>query len=253
MTFVGLLELFGVGFFASIFGAIVGLGGGFVVIPVLRLLYGVTPSVAAGTSLLFVTANVLTSSIGYLRQKRVDLALALPLIIGGLPGSILGVGLVHQVSTRWFDVGYGCILLTLAVSLIRRRTQASRAPGERTFAHRWPVALGAGLLLGVLSSVFGIGGGIVLVPLLLIAARMAPHTVNATTGFVVLCTAPIGVAAHAYSGDVSWNAAVPLVAGGLTGGSLAPSIAKRLSSPRLVVMLIVALLAACASLVIKHF
>ncbi|GAC1418635.1 MAG: sulfite exporter TauE/SafE family protein [Candidatus Velthaea sp.] len=218
----------------------------------LRLVFGVAPSVVSGTSLLFVTANVLTSSIGYLRQKRVDLALWFPLTIGALPGSILGVLVVHHVSAQFFDIAYGCILLIIAALVIRRRTQTSRLPGERTFAHGWPVALTAGLVLGILSSLFGIGGGIVLVPLLLIAARMPPHVVSATTGFVVLCTAPVGVVGHGYAGDIDWNAAIPLIAGGLVGGSLAPSIAKRTSSPRLLTLLVIALLVAAGSLVIRH-
>lgn len=218
----------------------------------LRLAFGVSPSVVSGTSLLFVTANVLTSSIGYLRQKRVDVSLAWPLVIGGLPGGILGVLLVHHVSAQWFDIAYGAVLLTNAVLVVRQRTQTSRAPFERTFAHSWPVGLSAGFLLGLLSSLFGIGGGIVLVPLLLIAARMAPHVVSATTGFVVLCTAPVGVAAHAYSGDVDWHAALPLIAGGLLGGTLGPPIAKRISSPRLVTLLALALIVAAASLIIRR-
>ena len=206
----------------------------------------------SGTSLLFVTANVLASSIGYLRQKRVDLGLALPIAIGALPGSVIGVLLVHHLSAQFFDIAYGGVLIVNATLVIRRRTQDSRPPGVRTFAHRLPVALTAGLLLGILSSLFGIGGGIVLVPLLLIAARMSPHVVSATTGFVVLCTAPVGVLSHAYAGDIDWNAAIPLIAGGLVGGAIAPSIAKRTSSPRLLTLLVIALLGAAASLVIRH-
>lgn len=222
------------------------------VIPVLRFVFGVSPTVVSGTSLLFVVANVLSSSLGYIRQKRVDFGVSVPLALGGVPGSLLGVFFVHRVSARWFDLAYGCILLTLFVLVLRRRAQTSRPAGERTFAHNWAVAISSGVVLGVLSSLFGIGGGIVLVPLLLIAARMPPHIVSATSGFVVLCTAPVGVIAHALAGDIDWSAGAPLIAGGLVGGAIAPSIAKRTSSPTLVTLLAIALIVAAASLVLKH-
>ncbi|MFN2459835.1 MAG: sulfite exporter TauE/SafE family protein [Candidatus Velthaea sp.] len=246
------VEIFLLGVCGSVIGSIVGLGGGFVVIPLLRLAFNIEPSVVSGTSLVFVLANVAAGSIGYLRQKRVDLSIALPLSIGGVPGSVLGVVLVHRLSAAWFDYAYGGVLLFLFLLIMRRRTQESVADGTKTIAHNWPVAIAAGVLLGLVSSLFGIGGGIVTVPLLLVAARMRPHVVSATSGFVILLTAPVGIVAHAVSHDIDWIAAVPLVAGGLTGGWIAPGIARRLSARTLVTLLGVAVLAAVCGLVLRH-
>ncbi len=82
----------------------------------------------------------------------------------------------------------------------------------------------------------------VLVPLLLLAARMPPHVVTATGAFVITTTAPVGIAAHAYAGDVDWVFALPLVLGGIAGGSIGPVIARRISSARLITLLAVALI-----------
>jgi uncharacterized membrane protein YfcA len=213
---------------------------------------GIAPTTVAGTSLIFVLANVASSAVGFLRQKRVDLALATPLALGAIPGSIAGVAAVKYVSGTWFDVVYGLLLVLLAVLVLRRRSIQSRAEGERTFAHRPAVAIPAGVLLGVLSSMFGIGGGVVMIPVFLIAARMPPHVVAATTAAIVALTAPVGVLAHALAGDVDWSAALPLVIGGLVGGAVAPLVAQRVSSPRLITLLAYGLIAAAAGLALRH-
>ncbi len=238
---------------ASIFGSLVGLGGGFLIVPVLRIFLNIAPTTVAGTSLVFVFANVASSALGYLRQKRVDLSLGFPLALGAVPGSLAGVVAVRHATGTWFDVSYGILLAVLSVLVIRRRSVTSRPAGEKTFAHRYAVAIPAGVVLGVVSSLFGIGGGVVLIPLLLIAARMQPHIVTATSAFIIAVTSPVGVIAHTLAGDVDWLAAAPLIAGGLLGGALAPVVAARVSSPRLITLLAIALIAAAAGLALRHF
>ena len=246
------LLIFAVGLVASIFGSLVGLGGGFVIIPVLRLAFGVPPAQAAGTSLVMVVANTAAATFGYLRNRVVDLRLALPFTIGAVPGSIAGVFAVKRFSPIGFDVAYGCVLMLLAVLVLRRRGVESRPATERTFAHDPRVGVLAGVGVGFFSSLFGIGGGVVMIPLLLIAARMPPHVVTATSAFVITLTAPVGVITHAAAGDVDWIFTSPLVVGGIAGGSIGPMIAKRISSPALITLLAVALMCAALGLALRH-
>ena len=252
MTLIGSLSLFAVGVLASIFGTLVGLGGGFVIIPVLRIAFGAPPAHAAGTSLVMVFANTAAATAGYLRQRLVDTRLARPLMLGAVPGSIAGVFAVKRFTPAGFDLAYGIVLLVLAALVIRRRSLESRASDEPTFAHDRRVALAAGIGVGFFSSMFGIGGGVVLIPLLLIAARMRPHVVTATSALVITVTSPVGVITHALGGDIDWAFTLPLVLGGLVGGSLGPPISKRVSSPMLITLLAVALILAAISLALRH-
>lgn len=219
----------------------------------LRIALNVAPTTVAGTSLVFVLANVASSAAGFLRRKRVDVALAIPLAIGSIPGSIAGVLAVKRANEVWFDVAYGIQLIILAILVMRRRAVVSRPEGEKTFAHRPLISIPAGFLLGFLSSLYGIGGGVVMIPLLLIGARMPPHIVVGTTALVVALTAPVGVIAHIVGNDVDWAAALPLVVGGFIGGGVAPAVAQRISSPRLITLLAFALIAAAISLAVRHF
>ena len=237
---------------ASVFGSLVGLGGGFVVIPLLRVAFGVPPAQAAGTSLLLVFANTAAASVGYVRDRVVDMRLAVPLTISAVPGSIVGVLAVKRFSPTGFDVAYGAVLIVLAVLVLGRRKMTSRAAEDLTFAHDPRVGLAAGFGVGFFSSLFGIGGGVVLIPLLLIVARMPPHVVTATSAFVITTTAPVGIVAHAIGHDVDWVFATPLLLGGIIGGSLGPPIARRVSSPNLITLLAVALILAAVGLAVRH-
>jgi uncharacterized membrane protein YfcA len=252
VTPLGALALFLIGVVASIFGSLVGLGGGFVIVPVLRIAFGVEPAVAAGTSLVMVLANTAAATVGYLRNGAVDLRLAIPFTIGAVPGSIVGVIAVQRFTSVWFDVAYGFVLIMNAVLVLRRRSMTSRAAHERSFAHDGRVGVIAGFGVGFFSSLFGIGGGVVMIPLLLIGARMAPHIVTATSAFVITTTAPVGVLTHVAGHDVDWAYAIPLVLGGLVGGSIGPAIAKRVSSPRLITLLAAALIVAALGLALRH-
>ncbi len=199
-----------------------------------------------------VLANTGASTFGYLRNRSVDLRLAVPFTLGAVPGSILGVFAVKRFTPSGFDFTYGAVLIVLAVLVVRRRSIVSREAHERTFAHDPRVGVIGGLAVGFFSSLFGIGGGFVLIPLLLIAARMPPHVVTATGAFIVTTTAPVGVLVHALGGDVDWPFALPLVVGGLVGGSIGPSIQKRVSSPRLITLLATALMLAALGLALRH-
>jgi uncharacterized membrane protein YfcA len=252
LTLLGGFELFAIGVAASIFGSIVGLGGGFIIIPVLRIAFGVPPAQVAGTSLLMVLANTTAATFGYLRNRAIDLRLAVPFTIGAVPGSIAGVFAVKRFTPSGFDFAYGVVLIVLAVLVVRRRSVTSREAHERSFAHDPLIGVIAGVGVGFFSSLFGIGGGVVLIPLLLIAARMPPHVVTATSAFVITTTAPVGVLTHALGGDVDWVFSLPLVLGGLVGGSIGPIIQKRVSSPALITMLAAALVLAALGLALRH-
>lgn len=252
MNVVEFVELFLCAIAASVFGSVVGLGGGFVMVPVLRVAFAIAPTIASATSLFLVFANTSAASVGFLRDKRVDVPLGLMLAIGAIPGSILGVTAVHHVTVVQFDAIYGCLLVILAIATLRRRGVASRPAGERTFLHSPWAAIPAGFVMGVSSSLFGVGGGIIVVPLMLIAARMPPHIAAATSSFVILLSAPVGLVTHVLAGDASWLLVAPLVLGGLVGGSIGPSVARRISSPQLINLLVAAFILAAIGLVIRH-
>jgi hypothetical protein len=268
MDLIKSLELLAVGAAAGVLGSLIGLGGGFVVIPVLRLAYNVSPSLTAGASLVMVLANGISGSIAYLRQGRADVKVALLVAVTGIPACVAGALAVPHVSFAHFDEIYAGMLILFFLDIMRRRNSTKppslRVPGlrERTlvdargeiFRYTWSPALVlvAGLAIGFIASFFGIGGGIVFLIVFIALFGMPPHIVTATSMLSMLFIAPVGVVTDWIQGNIDLSFAVPLAIGGLAGGQLGPQIARRLSSPQLLTVLAFAVLATALSLIGRH-
>jgi len=269
-AFLHALLMAAIGLGAATIGSLAGLGGGFIVAPLLRLVFHLPPSQAAGTSLVLVFANVASASVAFVRQGRVDLRLAVTMGVLAIPGSIIGALLVKIAPATWFDLAYAALLGFVAIDLLRRkeavatgamakipwakrRVFADRISGtEFVYAESPPIAAAAGISTGFLSSFFGIGGGIIVVPVLLRVFLMPAHIVSASSHMVILLSAPFGVAIHASQGDIAWLDALPLAAGGIVGGQLGAAISKNISSTVLVRALAAILTAAALSLALEH-
>ncbi|GAC1541719.1 MAG: hypothetical protein NVS3B16_05670 [Vulcanimicrobiaceae bacterium] len=264
-AFIATLVAIGAG--AGIVGTLVGLGGGFIVIPILRLAYLLPPAESAGISLVIVLANAVSGSLAYGRQGRVDVRAAVLVALSGVPASIGGAHLVRFASPATFDLLYGALLTYFFVDIVRRRRRRDapaplRGRQERTLVDNTgttfrygtsvPLILACGVFLGLVSSFFGVGGGTVFVMVFIGLFGMPPHVVTATSTLAILLTSPVGVATHVYEHGVAWSYAVPLALGGLAGGQIGPRIARRLSSTRLMDVLAVTILIAVFALVFKH-
>jgi uncharacterized protein len=250
------LELFGAAFVASVVGSMVGLGGGFILVPLMRLFFNMPPAEAAGTSLVLVTANSGAGAFTYLLQKRVHVRLGLLFAAGGLPGSILGAILVQHISARAFDWAFCVFLLVVAGDMVFNATHRIQARNEELVSKRKPMsyrmAVGLGFLVGLVSSAFGIGGGVVVVPSLLYLSNLPAHSISATSHFVLILTSPTGLVVHGLQHDIDVRDVIPLVAGGLCGGPIGARLSLRLKSQQLLMLVGLALLFEAGSLVFKH-
>ncbi len=233
----------------------VGLGGGFLIVPVLRIAFGFSPSLAAGSSLVLVMANASGATASYYRQGRIDLRIGSIIGLGGVPGSIAGAIAVHHFTSNVFDFLYGAFLLLIAVDIMRRRIVDQRALNLAAFIRPTmgiDFLLLAGFIVGFVSSFFGIGGGVIILPLLLLFSNLAPAVMVATSSFVIFLTAPAGVVTHGFHGDVLLSQAIPLAMGGLVGGQIGAALARRFSSETLLGLLAATLAAAALALVLRH-
>jgi len=250
----GAVELFAAAFIASVFGSMVGLGGGFILVPLMRLVLGFAPAEAAGTSLVLIVANSASGAFTYLLQRRVHLRVGLWIAAGGLPGGILGATISLHISARLFDTILAILLVAVAVDMawnaerrIAGRPEDREVHSIKGMSHRGALALG--FVVGVFSSLFGLGGGIILVPTFLYFSELPAHAISATSHFAILLTSPVGLFVHIMQHDIAANDVIPLVAGGLIGGPIGARLSLRLRSPQLLVVVAVALVVAAATLV----
>jgi len=252
------VELLIAAFLASVFGSMVGLGGGFILVPVLRLFFGLGPAEAAGTALVLVVANSGSGAFTYLLQQRVHVRVGLLFAAGGLPGSIAGAVLAKHISATLFDALLALLLFTVAVDMVLRRAKhVSEREDSTRHVHTLrgmptAAAVAVGFGVGLVSSLFGIGGGVVLVPTLLYFSDLPAHAISATSHFGIVLTSPVGLTVHAFQHDIRVRDIVPLVIGGLCGGPIGARLSLRLRSRQLLIFVAVALAVGAISLVLRH-
>ncbi len=256
------------GFAVGAFGTIVGAGGGFILTPILLILY---PHESAQTltaiSLTVVFFNAASGSVAYARQRRIDYRSGTIFALATIPGSIGGALLVGVVSRQVFDAIMGVVLAALAIWLIagerwplrqarghlERRVLTDRA-GE-TYQYSVPVIRGAiySLAVGFLSSFLGIGGGVIHVPLLVRALGFPTHLATATSHFVLAIMAGTGTITHVVIGSFHHHGlrrTIALAAGVVAGAQLGAHISLRLNGRVIHWLLAVALIALSLRLLI---
>jgi uncharacterized protein len=231
----------------------VGLGGGFIIVPVLRLFFGLAPALAAGTSLALVVANSGSGALTYLLQRRVHVRTGLLVAAGGLPGGILGAIIVKNLSAHLFDWLFAAFLIAVALDItlnLEERLEGRHHGKLENIAGMSPMtAVIGGFCIGLISSMFGVGGGVVLIPMLLYYSDLPAHAISATSHFGIVLTSPVGLVSHYFQHDIDWEYVIPLVLGGLLGGPIGARLSLRLKSRRLMTFMAIALVIAAAALV----
>ncbi len=255
-----LLPLLGVAIGAL--GTLVGAGGGFILVPVLLFLYpDDPPNVTASISLAVVFLNASSGALAYGRQRRIDLRGGLWFAIAAVPGSILGALIVQHLSRELFSAFFGVVLIAIALLIFLRPSQrmprGEPLPGEvvRHLTDRaghsftWSFAPARGVVLafgiGFLSSILGIGGGIVHVPMMVMLLNYPVHIATATSTFVLVVTSFAGTATHVLSGELAGVAGrtlligMGMVAGAQLGAALAPGVRPAMISRVLATCLVI--------------
>src|SRR5687767_9491746 len=248
-----LLALLGV--VVGTYGTLVGVGGGFLVVPLLLIIYKLPPAAAAATSLLVVLLNSVSGSVAYVRRGRVDIRTGLLLAAATLPGACFIVpGLAERIPERAFKIGFGLFLMMMAALLFFRPERRAPASGAAPRKGLWRVRRsfrdGAGatvdyefdvvlavvlsFVVGILSSMLGIGGGIVHVPALIHLMGFPVHVATATSQFVLAFTAAAGVANYSSGGHVLWPLAAVVGAGVIVGAQVGARLSQRMKGTRII-------------------
>jgi len=211
----------------GVIGLILGLvGGGGSILAVPLLVYGVgvaSPHAAIGTAAVAVSVNALASLIGHARAGRVKWRCAGVFAVSGMIGAGIGAELGKAVDGKRLLVLFGLLMIGVGVSMLRKRRTAdapdvrlTRQSAAMLLPRLVPIGLGVGLAAGF----FGIGGGFLIVPGLILATAMPLPYAIGTSLFVVSALGLTTATSYAVSGLVDWPITGLLVAGGV-GGTVA--------------------------------
>lgn len=220
------LWLIPLGFAAGLLGSMTGLGGGIITVPVMVFL-GFPHTLAASNSLLATLSNAVASTISYSRQKRIEYRFALKLGLLSLPGTVVGAWVTSDVALYNFQILFGAVLVVSALYLmLRPRIVRDRngADGDRqhklyTFPGFMIVILaGVSFFAGLTSSFFGIGGGIVFVPMMVAGLGMSIKRAAPTSQMVLLFVSFSGITVHGMLGNPDLLQAAFMALGAFIGG-----------------------------------
>lgn len=287
-----MFEIFGLvifGFFVGTYGTLIGIGGGPLIIPFLLLCYKLPPTNIVATSLCVVLFNVVSGSVAYYKQKRIDIITGTKFGIATIPGAILGTYIPQFFTSRFLGILFGILLFLLATyvlalaesdkmhnleSAMPHRSSSSedlpvrhgqwrgeQAAKEATIHHassegcrggdnpqsknliegtiidaegkkyvyRFNEKLGMALsaVIGFISTMLGIGGGVIHVPMLTKVLNFPVHIATATAHYKLFICALFGLIFYINMGYVKFGIAIPMSIGAICGARLGANISKK--------------------------
>lgn len=251
--------LFAAGILIGTLGTLIGAGGGWMIVPLLLFGLQFTPQQAVGTSLSVVFLNALSGSIAYMIQRRVLYRMGVAFAVATIPGALLGATLVQYLGSRWFTLLFALFLLALAGFLHKGHTvggAARRNPTSAELDSLTSPVMRLGMLLsflvGIISSLFGIGGGIVHVPFLIVILGLPVHAATATSHFVLAITSLAGTLVFLRHGQVVLPAAAALGVGVLLGAQAGARLSTRMRSEPIRRLLALAVLVFAIGIIIRN-
>jgi uncharacterized protein len=211
---------------------LVGGGGSILAVPLMVYVVGVPDAhVAIGTSAIAVASNAAVNLSNHARGGTVMWSCALTFAAAGIAGAFAGSIFGKMLDGERLLALFALLMLVIAVLMLKTRSRIGLPDVQISWANT-PAIVGLGLATGTLSGFFGIGGGFLIVPALMLATGMP--IMNAVSSSLVAVTA-FGLttaASYAYSGLISWGLAGLFIVGGIAGGLIGTRSARLLSARR---------------------
>ncbi|MDS9472765.1 sulfite exporter TauE/SafE family protein [Sporosarcina pasteurii] len=253
-----------IGLSAGVIGALVGLGGGIILVPAtlfiginLGWIDGITPQTVVGLSVIMMIFTGLGSTLSYMKKKTVDFKSGAIFFAGSAPGTLIGAFVNKQLDLPSFNLYFGILLIILATLLLVRdylkpvqwfvkRGKKRMFTDIHGHEHIYGYPIWFALLLtfgvGFASGLFGIGGGSIIVPAMILLFLFPPHVAVGTSMFMVFLSAIVNSITHISLGNVPWLYTIPVVPAAYFGAKMGAYLNNKMKSETLVFALRIILL-----------
>ena len=237
------VRLLAIGAVTGLAGGLLGVGGGFVMVPAMVYLMGTAQREANGTSLAVIVPVAIVGATILGGGHQVDLEVGIALAIGAVGGAVLGARMTRRISDIGLRRAFGVV--AVAAGLVMIGDSVLRAVGGNlhlvgglhpTGVSLWAIGLVVGAVAGVLSGLLGIGGGAVMVPAMTLLMGLTQHMAQGTSLLVIIPTAISGSITHFRMGNIRLETAAWLSGGGIVGAVAGASLA--LASPDAILRLL---------------
>ena len=270
--------LLGLGGIVGVLSGMFGVGGGFLMTPLLFFI-GIPPAVAVATEANQIVASSFSGVLAHFRRKSVDLRMGVVLLVGGLIGAALGVqifaalraigqvDLLVRLSYVLFLGIIGSLMFVESLNAIRKARKSGGAPATRrrhNWVHAMPLKMKfrtsglyisvippvmVGVLVGILAAIMGVGGGFIIVPAMIFLFGRPAYVVVGTSLFQIIFVTGFTTLLHATTNfTVDMMLALLLLIGGVVGAQIGTQIGVKLKAEQLRILLALMVLVVCAKL-----
>ncbi|HVX50937.1 MAG TPA: sulfite exporter TauE/SafE family protein [Chitinophagaceae bacterium] len=272
-----ILLLMAIGFAVGTLGTLIGAGGGFILVPVLIFAHpDLPPAVITAISMAIVACNALSGTVAYASARRIDYRAGLQFALFTIPGSILGVKILHYISPAVFTMAFGLLMIILGAYLFFRKNEGSSGAGTlhndkpgltthtltdkkgHTFTWSYNRYIGwfISVIVGFISPILGIGGGIIQVPALVHWLRFPVHLATATSHFILAIMAFATVVTHIEDGNYNDHYVLKLViylaVGVIAGAQLGAFLSHKIKGHAIIKALAVSLALVGIRIIFQH-
>jgi uncharacterized membrane protein YfcA len=253
---VGLLMLGG-GAAAGMFGSLLGLGGGVLIVPLLTLGFGLPLREAVGVSLVSVIMTSSAAAGVYLERHVANLRLGMQLELFTAFGALVGGSVAFLLDERLLALLFAALLFYIAFTMVRRRADSGPQPtGEEGATDGYVVRnMGRGVVgatfAGVVSALLGIGGGIIKVPLMNLSMGVPLRVATATSNLMIGITAAASAVIYLLRGEIDPYVAGPTAIGVFLGATLGSRVAPRIDLRYLRGLFVVVLVYTASQMLLK--
>lgn len=239
LTSFHLLELGILGFFAGGVGALLGIGGGLIIIPVLTLFYGVPIHQAIGTSLCCVIATSSGAAASYVERHMTDVRLGMTLELATTIGAVSGSLVAALLSREGLSVLFAVLLTYAGAAMLHKTRRSGEVTSDEAGAYkvrRLPLGLMASGIAGMVSGLLGIGGGPIKVPVMFLVLGIPFKIATATSNFMIGVTAAASAFIYFSRGDIPLLVAAPTAVGVFLGAAVGTHVMRRTPSRSLIIL-----------------
>jgi len=241
------LWLIPLGFAAGLLGSIIGLGGGIIIVPVLTF-FGFSPALAASNSIFAVFSNAIASSISYAKQRRIEYSIGLKLGLLSIPGTIVGAFVSSEITPSIFKILFALILISASIYIFSKRKLEQK--NYNLSKQIMILAIGASFFAGIISGLFGIGGGIIFVPLMVVAMGLSMKNAAPTSQFILLFASASALVTHTILGHPDFYQALLLAIGAFVGGLVGARLSLEIKENSLKILISIVMIAVAVKLFI---
>jgi uncharacterized membrane protein YfcA len=258
LTDINLWALGGTGLVAGLLGSMLGVGGGFIIVPILTLALHLPIQIAVGSSLVAIVANACTAAGIYTKARLTNIKLGLLLETTTIPGAIIGGFAAAAIAPSILSALFGLVLIYVAYTMVTRQhfifadnqsdvhlVELNNIPRSLSNSltdsfydqnldkvvtykvNHTPAGLGAGFFAGVLSSLLGIGGGVIKVPVIHLVMGVPMKSAIATSTLMIAMTAATGAFIYQYHGNIYPFIIAPLIIGIVIGSRIGAELTQR--------------------------